>query len=80
MLIWNETKDIVKYGDYPDQSQSFRTFARSSHCCKLRKAPKNYLYEQFASYVNRACINGSCRVLCKPRPELTQSVQKQIVK
>ena len=35
---------------------------------------------RLTSYVNRTCINGSCRVLCKPRPELTQSVQKQIVK
>ena len=38
-LIWNE-KDRVKYGDFPDQSQSFRILAHSSHRCKLHKAPK----------------------------------------
>ena len=39
MLIWNE-EGSVKYGESPYQSQSFRFFARSSHCCKLRGAPK----------------------------------------
>ena len=81
MLIWNE-KDSVKYGDFPDQSQSFRyllaraiaaNFAR--HQNKLRyhwtvwpwTKPWNHLYEQFASYISRNRINGSFRVLCKPR-------------
>ena len=32
-LIWNE-KDNVKYGDFPEQSQSFPFFAWSSHCWK----------------------------------------------
>ena len=30
MLIWKEN-DSVKYGDFPDQSQSFRFFAAHSH-------------------------------------------------
>ena len=34
ILIWNEN-DSVKYGDFPDRSQS-----RSSRCWKLREAPK----------------------------------------
>ena len=34
MLIWKRN-DSVKYGDFPDQSQSFRFFARS-HQNKLR--------------------------------------------
>ena len=39
MFIWNE-KGRIKYGNFPDQSQSFRFFARSSHCCKLYEAAK----------------------------------------
>ena len=38
MLIWNE-KDSVKYGEFTDQTQLFRFFARSSHCYKLHEAP-----------------------------------------
>ena len=79
MLIWKEN-DIVKYGNFPDQSQSFRLFA-----CSL--APKqttyirrhwtglaadeavNHLHQQSASDVSRTRINGSFCLLCKPRPE-----------
>ena len=47
-FIWNE-KDSVKYGAFPDQSQSFRFLARSSHCCKLHEAQK-----QTTSLMNRS--------------------------
>ena len=39
MLIWNE-KDSVKYGDFPDQSQSFRYLLARAIACKFREAPK----------------------------------------
>ena len=39
MFIWNE-KDRIKCANFPDQSQSFRFFARSSHCCKLYELAK----------------------------------------
>ena len=74
MLIWKN----VKYGDFLDQSQSFR-FSQITLGTK-----KNYVvigpvwprtklwtiyYEQFASYVSRTSINGSFRGLCNPRPD-----------
>ena len=41
-LDWNNNLKWkrVKYGDFPDQSQSFHILAHSSHRCKLHKAPK----------------------------------------
>ena len=66
MLIWNE-KGSVKYGDIPDQSQSFRTFARSSHCCKLRKAPKQTTssLDRFGHELIPELFIRTVRVLCK---------------
>ena len=78
MLIWKEN-DSVKYGNFPDQSQSFRFFCSlaRSHQNKLRHhwtglaadEAVNHLYQQFASDVSRNRINGSFCLLCKPRPE-----------
>ena len=68
MLIWNK-KDNVKYGDFPDQSQSFWFLLALSHChcCKLREEPK-----QTTSLLNRSgrelsrvwTIYMSCLRLC----------------
>ena len=78
MLIWKEN-DSVKYDDFPDQSQSFRFFARSL-APKQTKSSLDWSghglsrgpfipVQQFASYVSRTRINGSFCLLCKPRPE-----------
>ena len=42
MLIWKE-KDSIKYGDFPDQSQSFRFFA-----CSL--APKQTILSRLEKH------------------------------
>ena len=64
--VWNET-DSVKYGNYPDQSQSFRFFARLSHCCKLRKAPKQTTssLDRFGCELIPELFIRTVRVLCK---------------
>ena len=67
MLIWNE-KDSVKYGDFPDQSQSFRFFARSRQCSKLRKAPKQTTssLDWSGRELSPELFIRTVRVLCKP--------------
>lgn len=66
-LIWNE-KDRVKYGDFPDQSQSFCILDHSSHRCKLHKAPKQTMssLDWSGPKLSHEPFIWVVRVLCKP--------------
>ena len=61
MLIWKEN-DGVKYGDFPDQRQSFRFFARS-----LASKQTTSSLDWSGRGLSREPFIPAVRVLCKPR-------------